>query len=82
MTTATPYAPQIKIPELLERGKSQVSTLPVYRDGILQAPTSVKYTLIAPNGVKLVDGASWYISRKHSNIYTRFKYFELHTCTW
>lgn len=57
MTTATPYAPQIKIPELLERGKSQVSTLPVYRDGILQAPTAVKYTLIAPNGVKLVDGA-------------------------
>lgn len=58
MTTSTPYAPQIKIPELLERGKSQISTLPVYRDGILQAPTSVKYSLISPSGVKLVDNAT------------------------
>jgi hypothetical protein len=56
-SSSIPYAPQIKIPELLERGKSQTSTLPVYRDGSLLAPTEVRYTLIAPNGTKLVDNA-------------------------
>lgn len=58
MSTSTPYAPQIKVPELLERGKSQTSSLPVYRDGVLVAPSLVKYTLLKPNGDKLVDGAT------------------------
>jgi hypothetical protein len=57
MTSATPYAPQIKVPELLERGKAQTSTLPIYRDGALVVPDAVRYTLIAPNGTKLVDNA-------------------------
>lgn len=35
MSNATPYAPQIKVPELLERGKTQLTTLPIYRDGVL-----------------------------------------------
>lgn len=54
----TPYAPQIKIPELLERGKSQVSQLPIYRNGALVAPSAVKYTLLDPNGEKIIDGAA------------------------
>ena len=58
MSTSTPYAPQIKVPELLERGKSQTSSLPVYRDGSLVAPSVVKYTLLKPNGDKMVDGAT------------------------
>lgn len=57
MTSATPYAPQIKVPELLERGKTQTSTLPIYRNGALVVPDAVRYTLIAPNGTKLVDNA-------------------------
>ena len=57
MSSSTPYAPQIKIPELLERGKSQTSTLPIYRDGVLVAPTAVRYTLIAPDSSKVVDNA-------------------------
>ena len=54
----TPYAPQIKVPELLERGKSQLSELPIYRNGALVAPTNVTYTLLAPNGTKLIDDAA------------------------
>ncbi len=57
MSSSTPYSPQIKIPELLERGKSQTSTLPIYRDGVLVAPTEVRYTLIAPDSSKVVDNA-------------------------
>jgi len=57
MSNATPYAPQIKVPELLERGKSQLTTLPIYRDGALVGPTAVRYSLIAPNGTKIVDSA-------------------------
>jgi len=55
--SSTPYAPQIKIPELLERGKSQLSELPIYRNGALVAPTEVRYTLLAPNGDKIIDNA-------------------------
>ncbi len=58
MPTSTPYAPQIKIPELLERGKSNTSTLPIYRDGVLAVPTEVRYTLYKPDQTKLVDNAS------------------------
>ena len=54
----TPYAPQIKVPELLERGKSQTSELVIYRNGALVAPTNVTYTLIDPNGTKLEDNAA------------------------
>ena len=53
----TPYAPQIKLPELLERGKSQLSELPIYRNGALAIPTDVRYTLIEPNGTKIIDNA-------------------------
>jgi len=58
MSNSTPYAPQIKIPELLERGKSQLTTLPVYRDDALVVPTDVRYSLTAPNGTKIVDEAA------------------------
>lgn len=58
MPTSTPYAPQIKIPELLERGISNTSTLPIYRDGVLVVPTEVRYTLYKPNQEKLIDNAT------------------------
>jgi len=55
--STTPFAPQIKIPELLEKGKAQTSELPIYRDGQLVAPTDVRYTLYDPTNKKLVDNA-------------------------
>ena len=50
-----PYAPQIKIVQLLERGRSQVVDLPIYRDGALVEPASFTYTLKKPNGDAIVD---------------------------
>jgi hypothetical protein len=58
MPTNTPYAPQIKIPELLEREKANTTTLPIYRDGVLAVPTEVRYTLYKPDQTKLVDNSS------------------------
>ena len=55
--STTPFAPQIKIPELLEKGKAQTSELPIYRDGQLVSPTEVRYTLYDPTNKKLVDNA-------------------------
>ena len=58
MPTSTPYAPQIKIPELLEREKGNTTTLPIYRDGVLAVPTEVRYTLYKPDQTKLIDNAA------------------------
>lgn len=51
----TLYSPQIKLVQLLERGKSQSVELAIFRDGALVAPTAFVYTLQKPNGDKLVD---------------------------
>jgi len=58
MPSSIPYAPQIKIPELLERGKSNTSTLPIYRDGVLAVPTEVRYTLYKPDQTILIENAT------------------------
>ena len=58
MSSDTPYAPQIKTIELLERGKEQTTTLPVYRDGALVTVTAVKYTLYSPDQKAHVDSAT------------------------
>jgi hypothetical protein len=57
-SSGTPYAPQIKVVELLERGKAQTTTLPIYRDGGLVTPTAVSYTLYKPDETKITDGAA------------------------
>lgn len=59
---STPYAPQIRIVELLEREKAQLTTLPIYRDGALVEPTSGTYTLKTPGGGTHVDAAAVTIS--------------------
>ncbi len=58
MATDTIYAPQIRLVELLERGKAQTTQLAIYRDGGVVGPTSGTYTLYKPDGTKLVDGAA------------------------
>tara|TARA_B100001123_G_C15095657_1_gene941448 strand:- start:243 stop:1007 length:765 start_codon:yes stop_codon:yes gene_type:complete len=57
-SSGTPYAPQIKTIELLERGRVQTTELPVYRDGALATIAAVKYTLYKPDQSKLVDSAT------------------------
>lgn len=55
---STPYAPNIKIPELLERGKANTTSITIYRDGEKVNVNSGTYTLIKPDGSKLVDAAA------------------------
>jgi len=57
-SSAVPYSPQIKTIELLERGRTQTTELPIYRDGGLATIAAVKYTLYKPDQTKLVDAAT------------------------
>ena len=50
----TLYAPRIRIHEVLERNKAVTTTLPVYRDGALVAPSSGTFTLIQPSGADVI----------------------------
>ena len=60
----TPYSARIRTVELLERNKSQVTEIKIYRDNAQIVPTSAKYTLYEPNGSKIIDdlGASVAVS--------------------
>ena len=58
MATDTIYAPQIRLVELLERGKAQTTQLAIYRDGGIVGPTAGTYTLYKPDGSKMVDAAT------------------------
>lgn len=55
--SAIPYSAQIRHVELLERNKSQTTSLSIYRDNALVVPTEAKYTLVEPNQNKIVDSA-------------------------
>ena len=48
-------SPQIKIHQVLERGKAVTVKLPVYRDGALHPPSSGTYTLLDEGGNKVID---------------------------
>ena len=51
----TPYSARIRSVELLERNKSQVTQIKIYRDNAQVVPTAAKYTLLDPNGKKISD---------------------------
>ena len=51
----TLYSPQIRIHNVMQRGKTSVNSLPIYRDGAKVAPSSGTYTLKGPDGTVLVD---------------------------
>lgn len=62
MTLSTPYAPQIRTVELLERGRSQTTEIKVFRNGSQLIPTAATYTLTKPTGEDLLTGATATIS--------------------
>lgn len=47
------YAPRFRCTELLERGRANVITCPVYRDGVLVVPASASVTVKNPDGTTL-----------------------------
>ena len=48
------YAPRIRITELLEREKSQVTDIKIYRDNAQVIPTAATYTLFKPGSGEIV----------------------------
>ncbi len=70
MTSATPYAAQIRNIELLERGKSQKTELKLYRDGAQIVPTAATYTFTRPVGTDIVTGATASITVQGTIHYT------------
>ncbi len=55
-------SPRIRLHEVLERAKTQTSTLIVYEDGAAVVPVSATFTLIDNNNKKVIDGAAASIS--------------------
>ena len=44
------YAPRIRVPQMIQRGKTQVVELAVYRNGAIVTPTSATYQLLDEDG--------------------------------
>ena len=59
---STPYAPNIRIVELLQRETSCITELTIYRDGGKVNINSGTYTLYAPGGDKVIDAAAVTVS--------------------
>ena len=51
------YTARVRIPTIIERARSQVVKLEIYRDGSLQAPSSGTYSLIDPDGTTVSTGS-------------------------
>jgi len=49
------YTARAPYPDVLERGRAQVVTLPTYRDGVAAAPASGTFTLWGPTQVAIVS---------------------------
>lgn len=56
-TTEVLYKARIRAPQVLERGRAQVTNLSVYLAGSLAAPSSGTYSLLSPLGTAIVDAA-------------------------
>ena len=55
MNTSTYYSNNTRTVTLLERNRSQLTEIKIFRDGSQVVPTNVTYTLLKPNGGKLVE---------------------------
>ena len=51
------YTARVQIPTIIERARSQVVKLEIYRNGSLQAPTAGTYTLTDPSGTAAATGS-------------------------
>lgn len=53
----TRYTFRVRLPQYFERGRTQLTYMPVYKDGRISAPASGTYTLKDENGATVVTGA-------------------------
>ena len=58
MATNRFYAPRVRIPDVLERGKGFNAELPIYRDGALVAPSSGTFRLADENNNDVISASS------------------------
>lgn len=56
------YAPRIRVTETLERGKTQLTEISIFRDGAQVVPTSALYTLHKPGSGEVVKDVTGSIS--------------------
>jgi hypothetical protein len=66
----TIYAARIRIPELVEREKANVTELKIYRDNGQIVPSAATLTILKPTGDKLVDAGLVAIDGSGSLTYT------------
>lgn len=62
MATNRFYAPRIRIPDVLERGRSYNADLPVYRDNAIVTPTVATFKLIDGDGTDIIPTTAATIS--------------------
>lgn len=70
MSSSTPYSARVRITELLERGKSQITDLEIYRDGSQVIPTAATYSIMKPDNQYIVEGGVCTISDAGTVKYT------------
>lgn len=58
MPLSTFYAPRIRIPSMLQRGKTQTVSLSIYRDNAKVAPTGCTYQLLDEDGTDIISASA------------------------
>lgn len=52
------YAPRIRVPQMIQRGKTQIVELAIYRDAAIVVPTSATYQLLSEDGTDIISVSS------------------------
>ena len=52
------YAPRIRVPQMIQRGKTQIVELAIHRDAAIVVPTSATYQLLAEDGTDIIAVSS------------------------
>ena len=62
MSLSTFYAPRIRIPSMIQRGKTQTVSLSIYRDNAKVTPTACTYQLLDEDGTDIISTTAGTIS--------------------
>ena len=52
------YAPRIRVPQMIQRGRNQLVELSIYRNGGIITPTSATYQLLDEDGTEIISTSS------------------------
>ena len=68
------YAPRIRVPSMIQRGKTQTVSLGIYRDGDQVTPTGATYQLLNEDGTEIVSTSAAVIVGKDCQYTINVKY--------